>query len=1361
MGFFSNSAAKKTGSSFFTSSDQFNPESVQRSVDNAKLRIQDAGYKVEDADQRNWFEKLTNLPQKQNWFFDTLELLGRGGQAIMNPIDKALRGEEQNVGSSFFKGLSGKEKVRGSQIAEDLGIENKLLKTVVGTGLEVGLDPTTYIPGGVLLKGARYGLKGATAPLKGAYKLAEMASPTLKRFRTDVVEPTLATAKDKFGYAFKDDHRIEDTLSGGKSDKLAKYYNDAENKRRYLQDEYLNKTIDTAKTTGLDKGNLVGRQMESGLRQFKDVKGYEFPDGVTRTGNKSDLVNAVNVNKGHIKQLGKDINQSKREYQETIGDFSKAIDATDKDIKKLYFGIERDVKKSLSQADRGNLREARKGLTKINSQLDNFGQNETSMLKHFKKEVRDEYETRFDLLKKIRQTAPNGIKFINKSEIPNRLKNLSKEDGLHVDKVAQELGFDHADDMLENIRALDRLPRKLDSGSLESMARKEMERTGASKHLDLTKRELELGKQTLQASVKGLTSLKDAKKDVLTLYHGSDHTFDTFKPNKAQAGEGVFLTDSLEASKGYGKNQYKVEVQPKKIATDKEYNEAFDELEAEHKAKMQHIEDQFENNQIGRKEYEAQLNKLEKEWILGESANLEMNAKVSGRLKEKGYDLYHGDMQSGDKGKEYLVLDDKIIKSTFIGAEKLLSPRLTKATVAKQSFSDLSLNPHYQDLDTQRKALKAQLEGLKNDAKLSKQDKIAQIKKLESEVDKLKTSIQNPVMIQKELERPLREKITDPVILNAAKTLMEGNAELRELAKSEGISIGEIEWYMAHILSQEEKKRRKVNPILIDKGNFGLGQPNKSILKQRELMGSAEDVNERLNKKKFEDNAYFATAQGQRRLIDYIQSVSFRKNVLNDPDFARPYVKGAEVPPNAVVIDTNNYKFIKESGDLMEGIASKDIGGQYVVTKAAKQKLDKYKYSMTDEGSKAFLNAFDGIQSFWKRAALFSVPYHLRNDIGAKFNNWVGGMNAVDMVKYSKQADVEVFNAMIKGKESKMYNEYRQQGLGATSQSQVEFARRGADPDKAIEKMVKEGSKDLKGKVIDRLNPLRAFQTSQEFGTFVDQTNRYSAYVWAREKLKLSPEDAAKKVKEMQFDYTKLSNFERDFMTRGMPFYRWMRNNIPYQIKQFANDPRKYANLNKLRLNAQDAAGIDEENIPDWMKESFSIPVSSDGKGSGKMIGFNLPLGDLTKLSKPLKTLIDSATPVAKLPLELGINRNLFFNKPIEKFKGQAKQFNVLGQEFNVAIKTAYALEQATGQIGRGLSGFFTKPEEADQDTKFRMPSFGISSVLKDFDANKASYFQLQDKLKELQDYINYIQQQEGVRPREVSEIKKSNFMSK
>jgi hypothetical protein len=144
----------KWGSSS-TFKDDFDTESVKRSIGNAQMRIEDSGFNVEDADKRNWFEKGTNLPQNQNWFFDALELLSRPGQAILNPIKERFNNDNESTLMNAWKGFSGQERARGSEVAESLGIENKFGKAVVGTGIDIGSDPLSYVPGGVLLKGAK------------------------------------------------------------------------------------------------------------------------------------------------------------------------------------------------------------------------------------------------------------------------------------------------------------------------------------------------------------------------------------------------------------------------------------------------------------------------------------------------------------------------------------------------------------------------------------------------------------------------------------------------------------------------------------------------------------------------------------------------------------------------------------------------------------------------------------------------------------------------------------------------------------------------------------------------------------------------------------------------------------------------------------------------------------------------------------------------------------------------------------------------------------------------------------------------------------------------------------------------------
>lgn len=81
----------------------------------------------------------------------------------------------KNPLSHAAKGFQGKERVYGSDLLKDAGVHNKLINTVVGTGIDYALDPSTYVSlvaapetGGASL--AALGAKGA---VKEGAKVAE------------------------------------------------------------------------------------------------------------------------------------------------------------------------------------------------------------------------------------------------------------------------------------------------------------------------------------------------------------------------------------------------------------------------------------------------------------------------------------------------------------------------------------------------------------------------------------------------------------------------------------------------------------------------------------------------------------------------------------------------------------------------------------------------------------------------------------------------------------------------------------------------------------------------------------------------------------------------------------------------------------------------------------------------------------------------------------------------------------------------------------------------------------------------------------------------------------------------------------
>lgn len=130
-------------------------------------------------------------------------------------------------------------------------------------------------------------------------------------------------------------------------------------------------------------------------------------------------------------------------------------------------------------------------------------------------------------------------------------------------------------------------------------------------------------------------------------------------------------------------------------------------------------------------------------------------------------------------------------------------------------------------------------------------------------------------------------------------------------------------------------------------------------------------------------------------------------------------------------------------------------------------------------------------------------------------------------------------------------------------------------------------------------------------------------------------EEAAAVVSRMHFDYQHLTWFERNLARRAMPFYTWSARNIPLQTKMVVARPGKYANIQKVREEAAKASGAQEEadkarayyakleqagvrlpkgwekTLAEWEQRNASIPVR--WKGGLFTVSAGLPVQDLNE----------------------------------------------------------------------------------------------------------------------------------------------------
>lgn len=193
-------------------------------------------------------------------------------------------------------------------------------------------------------------------------------------------------------------------------------------------------------------------------------------------------------------------------------------------------------------------------------------------------------------------------------------------------------------------------------------------------------------------------------------------------------------------------------------------------------------------------------------------------------------------------------------------------------------------------------------------------------------------------------------------------------------------------------------------------------------------------------------------------------------------------------------------------------------------------------------------------------------------------------------------------------------------------------------------------------------------QSIQKFNSGVEDYNRALLYL-ACLKNGDTPAFAGEMVKKLQFDYQDLTEVEKS-IKRWFPFYTWLRNNLPLQLEKFLDNPRLYNMLmRRVPEFTRESSGMSEEdynNMPDWVKEAMPMTIGYDEK-EGRYILFDtsLPYQDLSKLGG-VKDLADEMVsmlhPLAKVPAEMYLNKNLYTGAALESYTGETAEKAIQGE---------------------------------------------------------------------------------------------------
>ena len=203
---------------------------------------------------------------------------------------------------------------------------------------------------------------------------------------------------------------------------------------------------------------------------------------------------------------------------------------------------------------------------------------------------------------------------------------------------------------------------------------------------------------------------------------------------------------------------------------------------------------------------------------------------------------------------------------------------------------------------------------------------------------------------------------------------------------------------------------------------------------------------------------------------------------------------------------------------------------------------------------------------------------------------------------------------------------------------------------------------------LNSVNPLSRqdllTQVGDVIGSNIETTQRMNLFLASLDE-GMGMREAVKNVNDYMFDYSDLTNFEKTVLKRIIPFYTYMRKNIPMELKKLFTEPQKFTPFAYLENETTD--NMDEPIEDSWRnrwRQNY-IPFPGD---SGYGIDLKLPYEQLDRLDfltmnkdgkvvpslmengfepRTLGMTLGSTTPFIKTPLELATGTNQYVDMPI------------------------------------------------------------------------------------------------------------------
>lgn len=196
-------------------------------------------------------------------------------------------------------------------------------------------------------------------------------------------------------------------------------------------------------------------------------------------------------------------------------------------------------------------------------------------------------------------------------------------------------------------------------------------------------------------------------------------------------------------------------------------------------------------------------------------------------------------------------------------------------------------------------------------------------------------------------------------------------------------------------------------------------------------------------------------------------------------------------------------------------------------------------------------------------------------------------------------------------------------------------------------------------------------------GDYIETWSRLSQFVDCLKK-NMDVDSAAMEVRKFHVDYRDLTQFERKYLRNVLPYYTYMRKNVPIQFKLLISRQNKVNIIGQLVDSMYEAVQRDNGdkplNVPDYLKEGLAIPIDVDDEGKVTYLNWGIPIADVARFKYGVKELLTEnffsmLSPMAKVPLEYSVNKDINYGSDLESYTNEEQQL-LPGVEGSPTIST-------------------------------------------------------------------------------------------